>query len=82
MSNDEKKEKSRVPHIIVKVLSIVFLLLGLAGFVLPVIPGIPFLIIGLILLGEESKLGQKILSVLPEKIRNEIKKRQLKKKGD
>lgn len=77
---DEKirPRRSLIIHIFLKMLSAVFLLLGVAGLFLPIIPGIPLFVIGLILLGEESRLGQRIISVLPEKIRESIKKRQLK----
>lgn len=71
----------RYKHIILKILAVFFLLLGLLGFVLPVIPGIVFFVLGLILLGEESPLRQKIIAMLPEKMRKAIEKKEQENKA-
>lgn len=73
--------KKKDVHVFIKILAVFFIVIGIMGSILPVIPGIPFFIIGVILLGEESPLGQKIISYLPGRIRDEIRKRQ-QKKGD
>lgn len=77
----EKLAKQKGVHLFIKILAVLCLIIGILGTVLPVIPGIPFFILGVILLGEESPLGQKIISYLPARIRDEIRKRQ-QKKGD
>lgn len=61
-------------HIFLKILAVLCLALGVLGLFLPIIPGIPLILIGLILLGEESWLGGKIISMLPEKLRKAIRR--------
>lgn len=75
----KEKGKKKDVHVAIKVLAVVFIVIGILGTVLPVIPGVPFFILGVILLGEESPLGQKIISYLPARVREEIKKRQQKR---
>lgn len=73
---DKKGDKSEKTHFLVKVLAVVLLIAGVI-MALPLVPGPGLLMIALalILLGEESPLGQRIISILPAKVRDEIRKR-------
>jgi len=64
------------------VVGIFFVFLGLLGFILPVIPGIVFLAIGLVILGEEFFLTRWILSKLPQKTRNRVRRSKEEKDKD
>jgi len=66
----------------VMVVGIFFVFLGLLGFILPVIPGIVFLAIGLVILGEEFFLTRWILSKLPQKNRNRVRRSKEEKDKD
>lgn len=41
-----------------------FLLLGMTGFILPVIPGIPFLLVGLLILSGEYVWAARLLTIV------------------
>jgi uncharacterized membrane protein YbaN (DUF454 family) len=79
MAKERNKKRSIYLHIIIKILAVFFLMLGVLGLFLPVMPGVVFLVIGLILLGEESWLGQKIILLLPKKVKEAIKEKHEKK---
>jgi len=81
MSEPEKKyekHKSRTVHIITQAFAIILLIAGVIMLVIPG-PGLLTIVIALIILGEESRLGRWIISKLPQKIREEIHKKQRKK---
>jgi hypothetical protein len=50
-------------------LAIFFIVIGLAGIVLPILPGWPFIFWGLFLLGGIGLVDQLFLKYLPEKYR-------------
>ncbi len=56
--------KRQAKKITIQVIAIFFLLVGLAGLVLPILNGIFFLIVGLLLLSLYSSWAQKLLTKL------------------
>ncbi|MEK7447344.1 MAG: hypothetical protein AAB632_00890 [Patescibacteria group bacterium] len=64
---------------IVTAIGIFFLLLAVLGAFLPFIPGILFLFIGIIILGEEFFLTRWIIKKSPRQVRDRLEKR--KEKG-
>lgn len=75
----EKAQRSKSVHMFIKIFATFLLIAGII-MSLPLVPGpgLLVIIIALILLGEESKLGQWIISKFPHRVREEIKKRQQK----
>lgn len=61
--------------IILKTAGILFLFIGLMGLILPVIPGIVFLILGILILGEDFILSRWILSKMPASWRTKFQKK-------
>jgi uncharacterized membrane protein YbaN (DUF454 family) len=54
------------------VASVLLISLGILGMILPLIPGIPFLILGLTLVGFDSKeFIKKILDIITKKVKPE-----------
>ena len=54
------------------VLAIIF---GIAGLVLPIIPGWLLIIIGVLILGEKNKISKFILNKLPKQVKEALMKR-------
>jgi len=67
-------KKSKSTHILIQVLGIICLLIGIVLLIIPG-PGWLLIIIGVLLLGEESPLGRWIIEKLPHPVRKEIRKR-------
>ena len=53
--------KTHVKHVVLVLLGWSFLLLGVIGFILPILPGIPFLIVGLLVLSGEHVWANRTL---------------------
>ena len=53
--------KARVKHIAIQVVGWIFIVLGIVGLVLPVLQGVLFLLIGLIILSSEYAWAQHLL---------------------
>jgi uncharacterized membrane protein HdeD (DUF308 family) len=70
----EQPQKSKSTHIAIQILGIICLLAGVFMLITPG-PGWLLIIIGVLLLGEESPLGRWIISKLPHPVRQEIRKR-------
>lgn len=68
-------KQNKVANSIVKVIGIMFLILALLGAFLPFIPGLLFLIIGLIILGEEFFLTRWIIKKSPKSVQDRLTKR-------
>lgn len=45
-----------------EILGVILILIGIVGLFLPLIQGVALIVLGALLLGEESKIGKKILS--------------------
>lgn len=74
------KQARFIFHKTLRAFGVLFLFAGLLGLVFPLIPGIPLLILGIIILGEESIFTGWIMRFLPERLKNKIKKLRGKKK--
>ena len=73
----DRKDKGfwlRMLHKVLPVVGFVCIIVGLVGLVLPVIPGIALIIIGLVILGEESVVTGWILNRLPASLQTRIRK--------
>lgn len=70
-----EKHRSKTVHILIQTLGFLSLIAGVIMLITPG-PGWLLIIIGVVLLGEESPLGGWIISKLPHRIREEIRKRQ------
>jgi len=69
-----EKETKKEIHLALKIIGTVSVLVGILGLLLPVLPGIPFLIIGFILLGEKSIITKRVIRKLPKPARDKIEK--------
>ena len=56
--------------VLLQSLAILLILVGALGLVIPIVPGWIFIILGLILLGEESRVGGYIYQHLPKRARD------------
>jgi len=56
---EENKNRSKFYHLLRIIGAIVFIILGMIGVILPIIPGIPFLIIGIMLFIKQISLNKK-----------------------
>jgi len=70
--------KNRFLNPLVTAVGILFIFLAVLGAFLPLMPGFVFLIIGLIILGEEFFLTKWILKKSPKKVREHLEKRKKK----
>lgn len=59
---------------VVTAVGLLFIFLGFLGFLLPVVPGIVFLVIGIAILGEEFFLTKWIIKKSPEKVKKKLQK--------
>lgn len=66
---------------VVTAIGLFFIFLGLLGFILPVIPGILLLIIGIIILGEEFFLTRWIIKKSPKAVQDRLQRRKNKKES-
>jgi len=64
--------RNRLAHLLIRALAILLLVAGLIGLVLPIVPGWLLIILGIILLGEESRLGSYLHRRLPERVRRKL----------
>lgn len=64
--NDEKKKRSKIVHYSIQTTAVFLIILGLI-LSLPLVPGpgLLLIIIGILLLGEESRLGKWLFSKIP-----------------
>lgn len=69
----EGSRRSRTVHLLLKIAGFAALLVGLLGLILPVIPGIPLIFVGLLILGEESIVSGWIIKRLPAPLRDRIR---------
>jgi len=69
-----KRHFLKLLHFFLKILGIVLVLAGILGLFFPVIPGTPLLVIGILILGEESWISKNILKLFPRKIREVLQK--------
>jgi len=67
--------QNKIANTAVMVVGIFFLFLGLVGFILPVVPGFLFIIIGLIILGEEFFLTRWIIKKSPKSVQDRLARR-------
>ncbi len=67
--NDGKKKRSKIIHYAVQTAAIFLIILG-AILSLPLVPGpgLIIIIIGVLLLGEESRLGRWLFSKIPDNV--------------
>lgn len=72
--------QNKVANSIVMGIGIFFVFLGLLGFILPIIPGILFLILGIVILGEEFFLTRWIIKKSPKSVQDRLRKRNNKDK--
>jgi len=72
--SEEQSQRSKSVHIGIQILGIICLLAGIVLLITPG-PGWLLIIIGVLLLGEESPLGRWIISKLPHSVKQEIRKR-------
>ncbi|MFH0807961.1 MAG: PGPGW domain-containing protein [Elusimicrobiota bacterium] len=63
-------QKNKFKHIIILVLGWFFLVIGVAGLVLPFLQGILFIVIGLFLLSRESGYIKEKLHIINVKVQN------------
>ncbi|PIZ01034.1 hypothetical protein COY62_00490 [bacterium (Candidatus Howlettbacteria) CG_4_10_14_0_8_um_filter_40_9] len=68
-----EKETKKEMHIVLRVIGVILVTVGILGLILPVIPGIPLLIIGFLILGEESVVTGWIIKRFPIKIQRKIR---------
>ena len=68
-----KNHTKKLLHRSLKILGILFIILGVIGLIFPVIPGLIFLILGIIILGEESVVTGWIINRLPQKQRERVR---------
>jgi uncharacterized membrane protein YbaN (DUF454 family) len=71
--------QNKIANSIVMAVGIMFLVLAVLGAFLPFVPGILFLIIGIIILGEEFFLTRWIIKKSPKKVQEHLMKRKEKK---
>jgi uncharacterized membrane protein YbaN (DUF454 family) len=64
MSNDKKQDK---PNISMKILAWFFIVLGILGIILPILPGWPFFFLGLFILAEDDATREKIVGWFPRR---------------
>lgn len=64
-----RMKHSPIVHYGLQLLAYLLILLGLVGLLLPILPGWIFIILGVIILGEESFVGGHIYRRLPERAR-------------
>ena len=62
-------------HIVVKIFGYILLIIGLIGLIMPILPGWALIIVGLMILGEESLVGRNVIHRLPEKFQKRFKKK-------
>lgn len=76
-----KNHTKRLFHRLLKLTGFLFIILGVIGLIFPVIPGLVFLILGIIILGEESFVASWIINRLPQKQREKVKNYFSRRKG-
>jgi len=74
--------QNKIANTIVMAIGIFFVFLGLLGLVLPVFPGILFLILGIIILGEEFFLTRWIIKKSPKKVQDHLARRKAKRNNN
>lgn len=73
--------QNRVANSIVMGIGIFFIFLAVLGAFLPFVPGVLFLFLGIIILGEEFFLTRWIIKKSPKKVRDRLQKRKEKREG-
>lgn len=58
--------------IFTKILAIFLFIIGIAGIILPILPGWPFIFLALFIWGGTALLDRKILKYLPDKYRQKV----------
>jgi len=66
------KNHTRKRHILIDILGYFFLILGLIGLLVPLFPQIPFIIIGILILGKNHHLVKKIIAKLPQFLQKKL----------
>lgn len=74
MNKREKTLLKKILHKGLEVIGVFFVFLGVIGLFLPIVPTVPFLIIGILILGEESIYTGWIFKLLPAKVSSPIRK--------
>lgn len=60
-------------HRFLRIIGVFFIFLGILGLILPIFPGVVFLILGILIIGEESIFAGWIIKFLPQKQREKLK---------
>lgn len=69
---DKKVELQQKRSVFILILAIFLIIIGVAGIILPILPGWPFIFLGIFMIGGLPLLDKLILRHIPKKLRDRI----------
>jgi hypothetical protein len=75
MARSNARRRNIALHFFLQLLAYMLLLLGIAGLLLPIVPGWPLILLALVILGEESLLGGHIYRRMPSTVKSGLDRR-------
>lgn len=71
----KRKIIPKILYYLGRILGWFLVVLGFLGLILPILPGIPFLVLGFLILGTDMVIRDQIINLFPKRFRPGIQKR-------